>query len=928
MKKIIFISLFGFISIIVFGQVKPSFTPNTFVRCHTTESEVLLKEKFPKRATTDEFESWLAPKIAQIKADRAAGRNIQVVYNIPVVIHIVHNGDAIGAGENITDAQAMSQITVMNQDFRRMTSTPGGANTTGLAVDCEINFCIAQTDPNGLLTTGIIRHNIAPYNDNVANGTGGVDWETNADVQAMKTATQWNPTNYLNMWTIRPGGNPITAGGLDGLLGYAQFPDASGLSGLNNVNETASTDGVVAGYNAFGTIAQNNGTFMLNSTYNLGRTMTHEVGHWLGLRHIWGDDTFCPATNTNLDKDFCADTPAARTPNYTCDLSANTCASNPGNDQVQNYMDYTNDSCMDTFTADQKLRMVTVMMNSPRRGSLNVSTTCQTPTPIIRFQNTTGSVNENTNCSFTDFTYPINIGKAPTQNATVTFNVSGASTATNSTDFTILNPNVTFPAGSITTQNLTLRIFHDGLNEASENIIVNLSLNANGGDAVLNSGASTITIGIADNDPAPLATQQVILFNETFDPVQANASTITDLDGDGNNWGFGASGGATTTIGFTGSVAFSRSWISPSTALTPDNLLTFNNAIVMPTSGILELSFAVGTTQAAPYHPESYAVYLTTSNVPATIIAQTPVYNSTLVGGSRRDVYTVNVSALAGQTLYLSFRHYNTVDMNWILLDDIAIKRIISADVQTAVNTGSPYIATINAAGTAYAKDEISSKMIADLISTNAFNYGCTNVSVSRDQATAGASAVNYGSNTANNLKVMAKVMNIAPANNNPTGTGSLKFYFSESEIVNWETATGNLRSTLRIIKAGNPTFTASTLGTFGNNTTLSGPTNNGLGGVYYFGTENVLSTSDFEINNSFRVYPNPTNGVLNIEIVDGFDSKTNYTIYNNIGQVIKEAKIISANDLKINTSNLNNGVYFIKIIKSELSKTVKFIKD
>src|SRR5690606_12090085 len=111
----------------------------------------------------------IAPKIAKIKADRLAGKSVQAVYNIPVIIHIVHNGDAVGTGENITDAQAISQINVMNEDFRRIAGTNGGANTTGLAVDCEINFCLAQTDPSGNPTTGVVRHNIVPYSNNVTN---------------------------------------------------------------------------------------------------------------------------------------------------------------------------------------------------------------------------------------------------------------------------------------------------------------------------------------------------------------------------------------------------------------------------------------------------------------------------------------------------------------------------------------------------------------------------------------------------------------------------------------------------------------------------------------------------------------------------------------------------------------------------------------
>jgi len=283
----------------------------------TDENEKALQQQYRNRADRTDFENWLAPKIAEIKANRASQRSEsqQVIYNIPVVIHVVHTGEAVGTGPNITDAQALSQIQVLNEDYRRLAGTPGGANTTGLAVDVEINFCIAQVDPNGAPTTGVVRHNITPYS-NSQTPADPTDWETRTNVESMKSVTQWDPTKYLNMWTINPGGNPLNDffnPGLGGLLGYAQFPDNTpNLQGLNATGGAASTDGVVAGYYFMGTIAEDDGTFMLDGTYNLGRTMTHEVGHWLGLRHIWGDGD-CSV------EDFIDDTPNANNHSqYSC----------------------------------------------------------------------------------------------------------------------------------------------------------------------------------------------------------------------------------------------------------------------------------------------------------------------------------------------------------------------------------------------------------------------------------------------------------------------------------------------------------------------------------------------------------------------------------------------------------------------------------
>ena len=408
-------------------QTEESIEQTGFARCLTDEYEMVLQEQYPNRNTREQFETWLAPKIEQIKADRLGGRSSRVIYNIPVVIHIIHDGDPINSpgnivGENISDEQALSQIQVMNEDYRRLNGTPGGSNTTGLAVDVEINFCIAQTDPDGNETSGIVRHNISPYSNNVNDGPGGPDWETTSDVQSMKQATQWDPTKYLNMWVIRPGGLPLQQGGLSGLLGYAQFPDNTpNLGGLNNTGGAASTDGVVAGFDAMGTIAENDGSFVLNGTYNLGRTMTHEVGHWLGLRHIWGDG------NCSAD-DFCDDTPIAGQANFSCNLNADSCPASPGNDQVQNYMDYTNDACMDTFTQDQKDRIQAIMGASPRRMELNGSTACQ-PAIIYALNAEIEIDNLNVaNCSDYSITPELiitNRGTSTLSSATISYNLDG-----------------------------------------------------------------------------------------------------------------------------------------------------------------------------------------------------------------------------------------------------------------------------------------------------------------------------------------------------------------------------------------------------------------------------------------------------------------------------------------------------------------------
>jgi hypothetical protein len=328
-----------------------SFSISTYsqnvVRCTTMEDDSALRAANGLESLQD-FENWLQAHIAIYKASPEYQSGSRSVLTIPIIFHIIHNGDAEGSGENITQAQVNSQIEVLNEDFRKLFGTTG-YNTNPVGADCEIEFCPAVVDPSGtiLAQPGIDRVNL-----------GQADWEQSAINSTVKPQTIWDPTRYCNVWTVRFGGTSTS------LLGYAQFPSSSGLQGLNGGSGTANTDGVVIRYNSCGRIGN------VSAPYNKGRTLTHELGHWLGLRHIWGDQS--------CGNDYCNDTPTSDGSNYGCPTGQNTCP-DAGIDMVENYMDYTNDACMNIFTNDQKTRMMTVMSVSPRRASLTSSNVCTVP---------------------------------------------------------------------------------------------------------------------------------------------------------------------------------------------------------------------------------------------------------------------------------------------------------------------------------------------------------------------------------------------------------------------------------------------------------------------------------------------------------------------------------------------------------------------
>jgi Pregnancy-associated plasma protein-A len=243
------------------------------------------------------------------------------VVRIPVVVHVVWNT----AAQNVSDAQINSQIAVLNADYRRLNADAAlvPAAFAGVAADARIEFQLAVRDPNCGATTGITRtyttttaFAFATRNNIKSAATGGAD--------------PWPSDRYLNIWV----GN-FTGG----LLGYGTYP-----------GEPAATDGVIIHYRAFGTM----GTAA--APFDLGRTATHEIGHWLNLLHIWGDD---PAGSTSCsDSDQVADTPNQAGAHSGCPTFPSiSCGNGPSGDMFMNYMDYTDDACMFMFTAGQVERM-------------------------------------------------------------------------------------------------------------------------------------------------------------------------------------------------------------------------------------------------------------------------------------------------------------------------------------------------------------------------------------------------------------------------------------------------------------------------------------------------------------------------------------------------------------------------------------------
>ncbi|MBO2010358.1 M43 family zinc metalloprotease [Hymenobacter negativus] len=264
---------------------------------------------------------------------------------IPVVVHVLYST----AAQNISDAQVQSQIAVLNEDYRKLNADAGNTPSiyAGLAADVNVQFVLAKRDPSGAATIGIIHK-----------ATKTTSWRTDDAVKKSKRGGDdpWDATKYLNLWACNLG---------QGLLGYAQFPGGP-----------TATDGVVILYSAFGSRAKYAaGTY--TTTYDLGRTATHEVGHWLNLRHIWGDDN-----GACTGSDLVADTPNQGAENYGCPAFPHVSCSNSG-DMSMNYMDYTDDRCMYMFSAGQSTRMNAVFAAGGPRAAITTSLGGTAPRAVV-----------------------------------------------------------------------------------------------------------------------------------------------------------------------------------------------------------------------------------------------------------------------------------------------------------------------------------------------------------------------------------------------------------------------------------------------------------------------------------------------------------------------------------------------------------------
>jgi len=335
-----------------------------------------------------EWEMQMQRYLAEMQLPTNRKSHVAGTYTIPVVFHVIHGGENVGVFPNLLEGQIQSQIQIINGDFSgtpyNLATYPATAfiqwalaqNLPGTYLDVQgrvkvanmdIQFCPAMIDPNGnvMPEPGINRINY------ISKGwPNPVNYSTQSTMKAyldtiVKPGSVWDVTRYLNVW-ITDKSNALN------YAGVSSVPPFSGLMDLPN-NTSSATDGIWCYSKAIGSYSIFPGGSYISQFID-GRTLTHELGHYFGLRHIWGD--------TTCGNDFCADTPPAAAENTlspTYPHNVGTC-SNPSNspdgEMFMNFMDYTRGPSKVLFTTDQKNRVDMVMLNSPFRNQLGTHGLC------------------------------------------------------------------------------------------------------------------------------------------------------------------------------------------------------------------------------------------------------------------------------------------------------------------------------------------------------------------------------------------------------------------------------------------------------------------------------------------------------------------------------------------------------------------------
>ncbi len=827
---------------IVFAQQLNSLLPSPGKRCGTAEVLQNYLKANPGAETPAQFEGWLSQKIAERKANPFALK-ITPSVNLPVVFHIIHDAEAVGSGRNVSQALIFQQVLQINKDFANNSNSP-----YLVSEDMGIQFSMAQNDPSGnpLPEPGIDRIDLnskgwipigAGYTVGFANGAD--NYLTNT----IKPGSIWDPTRYLNIWV-----SEFEAG----ILGIATFPVSSGLPGLGS-GETNLTAGVSINFTTLGSIFSPNGGCA--SEYGRGKTLTHELGHFFGLRHIWGDG--------NCATDYCNDTPIHQTSNSGEPQHPKPNSCGTPDEQFENYMDYSDDLLTNTFTVNQGDRMEAVFANSPRRASLATSNAGRVPvtaTNRIAFADCDGAfvtseASSMTICpKFKDLSFQVNVEDKATAATVVTVVTSG--TAVNGVDYILNTPTLSFAPGD-QSKGINIRIIDDGVATGNKTIILSYSIGTGGGVSAGAQGQS-ITITLLEDDGVRTVnntTPTVTLLSENFGSTPNGGLPPSGwvrgtFSGNTNLWTVNSDYGAAT--GFTAAdgralhitdapAGDQTAEIATNTynTTTPVDAIAITRSINTVGYKNIKLSFdyacegEVGGNTLFDFGRLRYTTTTQTTGLNVVADPDGNVYYFFNTPGKTSVTVTLPAATENRTNVWLGFEWINDdadganppfiIDNIVVTGDALEVETVLNQTITQSQNTGqtAQYTTGIN-------------KIIATVANPNQ-NIGCLTATITG----AGNSRVALNTNAGNYLR-SDKVIKLTPATPNTSATYQATFYYTTAEVAAW----GVEVPTLKILKVADGVSLSSTL--TASNSTLFTPVVNDQRGTAGYVSYTISATGGF----------------------------------------------------------------------------------
>ena len=883
------------------------------IKCYTVEVINNYRKAHPNAETDAHFESWLGKKIQARKAERAQA----VSYTIPIIFHIISKGEAVGTSPNLSAQSITEQLLQLNKDYANQSNSP-----YAVAASTGIQFVLAKTNTSGtaLAEPGIDRINISDkgFTDYTASG-----WSSTYIDQTVKPASIWNPDSYYNVWVIAN----ISSGASD-LLGYSTFPTSSTLAGLS-AGETATTAGVVV---QTGTIGSAFAPFNCGVSYGLGKTLSHETGHFFGLRHIWGD--------TDCGTDYCDDTPIHFTANSGLPSHPKPNSCGTPDEMFENYMDYTDDILLNTFTNDQVNRMQTVMLNSPRRVTLATSSVGGVTVAAsnkVSFENCTGvlSVLETgttgTYPRYKDVNLTLNVEDKATGPATVTVTTTG--TAVNNFHYQLLTPTLNFAAGD-NYKDVKVRVFDNAEVDGNRTVILNYTISGTGVTA--GSTAQTLTLTIRDNDNVKIGNNPVALINESFGtsggtlPANWLRGSFRTPTG-ANKWVVGANGGADvagqalyiTNNVTTKPLAYSVDSASDAVVVTPTVSTTGYSKTALSfkykCNGEADAQgvYDYGTLMFS-YDNKSFYLLADTSGAQYKFHGDSTIKNSGIITLQNN---------LQDTSFSLGYRWINDDNTGFqppFLIDDVLLNGTPFA-IETAVSSSYGYDVRSGTAINNFRSID-SNRIIAQI------NTAGTSLTGITAQITQAGTAIIPLTTSGGSFTRAQKVFQISPSAANTTASYQATLYFTEAELAAW----GANKLKLKILKV-NDGINLLAGGIDSTNAEFIIPVvseDSTDGYITYTGNftgfsqfvlvpaSTVLkapSTSGIDIN----VSPNPATNYVNI-FIRGTSNLATIELINAAGQKLKQVNNVNAYSGVYNLPvwSIAKGVYTLLIVLPEGSFT------